>query len=400
MKKYVIIATLLSALVTLPIGWLLGARFGWPLLEQSQLLSPLLDPVEPAIKEYPLAKFSIGALAQYPYSSSNIEIEEILVEEDDYTSYLFSYQTMGKKMTGQVNIPSQPAPASGFPTILMLRGWAPQASYRTGVGTSPAAAVLARAGFVTIAPDFFGYGSSDPEFDDAWLARFQKPIQVIELLKSVEAQPQLALPATTSTTVSSATVSDTSTLSSIKLNTNSLGFWAHSNGGQIALTVLEVLQRPIPTTLWAPVTAPFPYSILYFSDEEPDEGKSMRKNLSLFETDYDVFDFSLTQHLNLLMGPIQLHQGTADEAVPVVWSNEFVDKIKAENIRRKSLQEAATADQLNSTQAAENEELNPLLPEIDFTYHVYPGSDHNLRPAWDTVVQRDLQFFQEQFELD
>ena len=31
--------------------------------------------------------------------------------------------------------------------------------------------------------------------------------------------------------------------------------------------------------------------------------------------------------------------------------------------------------------------------EKDVKYYVYPNADHNLRPNWDTVVSRDLEFF-------
>ena len=56
-----------------------------------------------------------------------------------------------------------------------------------------------------------------------------------------------------------------------------IGIWGHSNGGQIALTVLEISQKEYPTVLWAPVSKPFPYSILYYTDEAEDRGKALRK---------------------------------------------------------------------------------------------------------------------------
>ena len=126
--------------------------------------------------------------------------------------------------------------------------------------------------------------------------------------------------------------------------------------------------QPIPTTLWAPVTAPFPYSVLYFSDEEEDEGKASRANVALFEKNYNSADFSLTQHLDLLKGPLQIHQGLADEAVPYLWNREFRDKIVKENKSR-----------------SEN--------KIQLNYFEYPGTDHNLKPSWDSAMTRDLEFF-------
>ena len=134
----------------------------------------------------------------------------------------------------------------------------------------------------------------------------------------------------------------------------------------------------LPTTLWAPVLAPFPYSILYFSDEYEDEGKETRKYLSLFEEDYNVFDFSISQHLDQLHGPIQIQHGTGDDSALVVWTEEFLAKVDLENERR------ATA----SSQSSENKKA-PI--EIDF--YKYKGANHNLQPNWNEAIQKDLNFF-------
>jgi len=325
--------------------------------------APLLSPFNAKEKSFPLLQYTIPNLAKRRYQPSPITIEETLEEDDQFNSYVFSYLSLGKKITGQLNIPTELLEAAAgevAPVIIMLRGFVPEEIYTTGAGTSSAAGVLAENGYVTLAPDFLGFGSSDPEPADVWEARFIKPINVIELITAIKANPTIR--------VSLLNEQD------ITLDSTNLGIWAHSNGGQIALTVLETLGEPIPTTLWAPVTSPFPYSILYFSDENEDEGREARAWVAQFERDYDGREFSLTQHLNRLTGPIQVHHGGADEAAPIVWSNEFIDKIEAENSRRGTNGETE-------------------LPEIDLTYYQYPGADHNLQPDWNTVIQRDVVFF-------
>lgn len=328
--------------------------------ENSPLLSPFSANEAP---ELPLLQYTIPSLAKQRFLPSPIIVEKTLDETADFTSYLFSYTSTDRKITGQLNVPNQLLTANqspAAPIIILVRGYVDQAEYETGVGTQNAAAVFAQNGYVTLAPDFLGFGESDPEPADVWEARFIKPINLIELITSLKANPTLQTPLPTP--------------QAVDLDYEKIGLWAHSNGGQIALTALEVLGEPIPATLWAPVTAPFPYSILFFTDENEDEGKEARAWIAQFERDYDAREFSLTQYLDRLTGSLQLHHGTADENALQIWSEEFVGKIAAENTRR--------------TSSTETE-----LPEIELEYFTYPGADHNLLPGWDLAIQRDLTFF-------
>ena len=338
----------------------------------------------------PLNELTIPSLINREYYSSDLQVEKVLGEFDEYTAYLFSYRSLDKKVTGQLNVPHsvRDATTNQTPIIVMMRGYVPASIYQTGIGTRNAAAVFAREGYITLAPDFLGSGGSDPQPENHWQARFERPINVVELVKSIR-EEGVPIPKQTSETTTDLPIKRSVTPSS-------LGFWGHSNGGQIAISVLEILGEPIPTTLWAPVLAPFPYSVLFFTDEEDDEGKVSRKDLALFEEDYDVFGFSVTQHLGRLRGPIQLHHGTADEAALKVWSDEFTARIKAENERRETLkksQEALIATSSSERTDALINEHSDFSEEIELTYFVYQGANHDMVPSWDTVVQRDVEFF-------
>ncbi len=335
-------------------------------------------------KPKPLAVYTFPQLRNRAYEARSITIEKQLSTTPEFTSYLFSFDALGKKMTGQLNIPAQTSATT--PVIVMIRGYVPPEIFSTGVGTKNAAAIFAKNGFITIAPDFFGYGGSDPEPTDSWQARFEKPIVVIELIKSIrekglplQLQPDSATPADL-------------------YATTKIGIWGHSNGGQIAMSTLVTMQESIPTTLWAPVLAPFPYSIMYFSDESDDEGKGMRIWVSQLEDQYNLKEFSFTQYLDGLAGPLQIQHGTSDEAAPHVWSEEFIQKLKKENDRRKKLltttQTATTATTATSPHASA---ATTLTEPISFQLITYPGADHNLQPAenWNQAVQRDLTFFKE-----
>lgn len=316
--------------------------------ENGELLIPTIINPMAQKKEPPLQRYAIPRLKELPISTEKLLAYEELDKTSSYTSYLFTWETLGKVMTGQVNIPTK-IEKENPKTIVLLRGYVPEEIYETGVGTANAAAVFAKNGYVTVAPDFFGYGGSDPEPIDTWQARFEKPQIVMELLQSI-AQAGIQ-------------VGETQLISSINV-----GIWAHSNGGQIALSTLESYELQTPTTLWAPVSAPFPYAIQFFSDELADEGKTQRKWISIFEDTYDTFDFSVTQHITQLKAPLQFHHGELDDAAPIAWSNEFVEKIETQN------------------------------EDLPLTYYTYKNTDHNMQPSWNTAISRDLSFFKEYLE--
>lgn len=302
------------------------------------IISPLGTalPSFPEVVEKPLDRYTILNLKKYQAKDSQVIREKVLEESKQYSSYLISFIFSGKKVTGMMNVPFGDGP---FPVIVMFRGYVDPENYKTGIGTEKAAAVFAQNGFITLSPDFLGYGESDREAENIFESRFQTYTVALEALSSIknikEADPE------------------------------KMGIWGHSNGGQIALTVLETTQKEYPTVLWAPVTKPFPYSVLYYTDEAEDRGKFLRRELAKFESEYDVDRYSLTSYLERIKAPIELHQGGSDEAVPKKWSDEFNKKL---------------------------EEIG-----VDVTYYVYPGADHNLIPSWNLVVQRNIEFYNNHF---
>ena len=321
-------------------------------------------------KPLPLLQYSFKNLRQKEFIAKQaIKVEKILSEDEKTGVYvlLFKYESQGKNISGALNLKIDENSRESIkkPVVIMFRGYAPIENYYSGMGTKNAAAVFASNNYITLAPDFLGFGESDPEPIDTWEDRFIKTVNAVDLIKTVQTFPEIDLSALKNFP-----------LQKITLDPDKIGIWGHSNGGQIAISVLEAMNSNLPTTLWAPVLAPFPYSILYFSDEYEDEGKATRKYLALFEEDYDVFDFSITQHLNQLHGPIQIQHGTNDDSALVAWTEEFLAKVDLENKRRAT--DGSTEDK-------------KLSIEIDF--YKYPGANHNLQPNWNEAIQKDLNFF-------
>lgn len=321
-------------------------------------------------KPLPLLQYSFKNLSQKDFTvQKGLKVEKIISKELETQTHvlLFKYESQGKSISGALNfkIDQENKTNLNKPAIIMIRGYAPIENYYSGLGTKNAATVFANNDYVTLAPDFLGFGESDPEPIDTWEARFIKTINVIDLIKTIQAFPEIDL-----------SQLENFPIKNISIDTNKIGIWGHSNGGQIAISVLEVMNINFPTTLWAPVLAPFPYSVLYFSDEYEDEGKETRKYLSLFEKDHDVFDFSITKHLDQLHGPIQIQHGTNDDSTLVSWTEEFLIKVDLENKRR------ATDSSIENKKAS-----------IEIDFYKYSGANHNLQPNWNEAIQKDLSFF-------
>lgn len=294
-------------------------------------------------KEKKLDQYSYTALRKATYSGSEIIIDKVMKDEENFASYLFYFYVRGKKVNGLMNIPKK---SGDYPIIVMIRGYVDESIYEPGVGTSHGGEVLAQNGFITFAPDFLGYGYSDKGSTDVMEDRFLAYISVLELINS---------------TKNLNTALDNKSLT-VRFDGIHLGIWGHSNGGQIALSVLEISGGDYPTVLWAPVSKPFPYSILYYTDDIDDHGKALRKVIAEFEKDYDAEKYSLTNYFDWIKAPMQIHQGEKDEAVPQKWSDTLVETLEKK--------------------------------EKDVEYFTYPGEDHNFTQGnWSLVMQRTMAFY-------
>jgi len=289
-------------------------------------------------KELPFDKYKISSLEKTTVPIGNIEI----LDENNFKFHF--YPTLNSKdekkfTSGRITTPTE---NGDYPLIIMFRGYVDVNIYQTGIGTKNAADFFSKNGFITIAPDFLGYADSSDEANNIFETRFQTYTTAISLTETI--------------------LKNGLQVENKNWDKKNIFIWAHSNGGQIALTALVSKKYNIPTTLWAPVTKPFPYNILYYTDESEDRGKLIRAELSEFEKTYNTDDFSFDLFLTNLNAPLQIHQGTADDAVPFEWSREFVNLLKKINYEK-------------------------------FEFFVYNGADHNMKPVWNSVINQDLTFF-------
>lgn len=292
-----------------------------------------------------LDRYSIASLRVRSFAPSDVALGKVVEENDSFMSRIFYFKSENRKVSGLVNIPKL---EKKLPAVILLRGFVDRSIYSPGVGSKRIGQYLAQNGFVTVAPDFLGYGESDNPSIDSLEARFQTYTTVLSLIESL---PNF-----------NKAFKNSKDHAGISIDPQNFGIWAHSNGGQITLAILEATGKEIPAVLWAPVTKPFPYSVLYFTDEAEDKGKALRKVIADFEVNHDITKFCPTTYLDWIEAPIQFHQGGSDIEVPQHWSDDFVDQMKK------------------------------LKKDIE--YFTYPSADHNFSTEdWNNAASRSLDYF-------
>jgi len=304
-------------------------------------------------QEKNIADFSLKNLQEYPYKTSAITIQEMAFKNDLQYAFNVIYTSMNLTVSARLSIPAiKHEEIKGI--VIMLRGHQNPGGYYTGKGTeNPAKGYLQR-GWAIIAPDFFGFGSSSPTPPPSVLHQFYSTVNAVELYRSLEqpvfrfasAVPQanrIALPTSFKKTV----------------------IWGHSNGGQVALHFLEIIQKPVPTVLWAPVSLAFPDSAAHYG-----RGTQWAER---FKKEYNAADFSLFTYLGSIAPgtAILLEQGDKDTGVPKSWNDALAKAIEEENLRRERIGRGT----------------------IKFRYDIYENANHNLNPYWTTVLPRDAAFW-------
>lgn len=331
MRRWVIWLVILSVLV-------FGGTAVFDLYRGDKgIVSPIVSSLKSrsSTKEDKYSQYSFEALSQRQFVPGKINLNTVTKKEKNFTTYVFTYQSDGKTISGMANIPSG---TGKFPVIILLRGYADKKYYHIGLGTEKSANFLAENGFLTLAPDFLGYGYSDWEDQDILLARFYRPVEVLNLLAAISSLPSA--------------------------DSNSIGLWGHSNGGQIALSILEITGKSYPTSLWAPVSLGFPESVLTYLGTQEEVGNVVKEKIEEFIQGNDPKKYSIIEYFNKIKAPFVIHQATADELIKVDWTKNLVEKLKSQGL------------------------------SVDL--YLYPKENHNFNryeETGDLLRQKDLEFF-------
>ena len=223
------------------------------------------------------------------YGGGFFQVLEKLGENNSFTRYKIRYLSDGLKIYGYMNIPKGEGP---FPVIIAIHGYSDPDQYQLLPYSTDAADQLSREGYLVIHPNMRGYGESDSG-DDRYRAGLA--IDILNLITTIK-QPGVLEEA----------------------NTERMGIWAHSMGGEIALRVLTLSRDIKATMLYAPMTGDIIKNAkLYLTlTGLPEFQEELNTPAHL------VAAISPASHYQNITSALKLYHGTADSVIPVSYGRE------------------------------------------------------------------------------
>jgi len=298
-------------------------------------------------EQEPLHPIAIEEMRKHEFKSSPIVIEETLADGSNYKRYIASYTSDGLKIYGLFTVPISDPPQGGFPAIVFLHGYLNPPTYKTLERYVAYQDGFARAGYATFKPDLRGHGQSKGESVQSNFS----PDYIYDALNLVA-----VLQADT------------------RINRNKIGMWGHSMGGGITLRSMVVSKQIKAGVIWAGVVGDWEDLLERYRRRTPwvstAASSSTRSSIVEFTDKYaspsanprfwntiDAYTY-----LGDMSGPVQLHHGTADDSVPVEFS---------QHLRSALIVAGKTVE-----------------------YFEYPGGDHNLGGKdFGLAMKRSGEFF-------
>jgi dipeptidyl aminopeptidase/acylaminoacyl peptidase len=297
----------------------------------------------------PTHPLMIEVMRQQEYPGSEITIEETLDPGANYDRYITSYLSEGLNIYALLTVPQGEKPESGWPVIVFNHGYIPPDQYRTTERYVAYVDGFARNGYIVFRSDYRGHDKSEGEPSSGHTAP-DYTVDVLNAVASLKRYPGA--------------------------DPDRIGMWGHSMGGGITVRAMVVTEDIKAGVVWAGTTAPYTDLVEAWRrwrgdspTATPDPDRPRRRGLEeMFDT-YGTPEenpefwaaMSPTSYLGDLSGPLQLHHGTADESVPLEFSQNLYAQLAAIDERTE--------------------------------LYIYEGDNHNISNSFGTAMQRSIQFF-------
>ncbi len=285
----------------------------------------------------PLPALAIKSLRNRTYEADVLTIEEELKAGTNYNRYIASYQSEGLRINGLLTVPTGEAPPGGYPAVVFVHGFIEPGEYSTINSYPTYQTYPARAGYVTFKPDLRGHADSEGERIDPHTA----PGYIIDTMNAITSLKRYEA-----------------------VDPDRIGYWGHSNGGEIGMRVALISEDVKAASLWAGLVGSYEDIFETYVDEMSylSQDNALTREYGLPSENPEVWDtMDPYAHLQDVGMPIQIQHGTEDESVPVEISRHLRDVLKREN------------------KAVE--------------YFEYEGDDHNISNNVGTAWQRAITFF-------
>jgi dipeptidyl aminopeptidase/acylaminoacyl peptidase len=275
---------------------------------------PSATPTETAIPTPTYHPMSILALRETPYPGSEITIEQELERGVNYSRYYASYLSEGLRIYALLTVPDGEAPPGGWPAIVFNHGYIPPDVYVTTERYIAYVDTLARNGYIVFRIDYRGHDRSEGEATGA----YGDPGYTVDVLNAVSAIKSFP-----------------------QANPERIGMWGHSMGGYLTLRAMVISPDVKVGVIWAGVVASYPDLLTRWrrnnTGPTPTPRPGSRSWRSGWTQQYGSPEenpafwnsVSANSYLGDLSGPIQLHHGTADESVPLEFSQILSAQMQA-----------------------------------------------------------------------
>ena len=316
-------------------------------------ISNTTDILENSLSSEYISPIDIESLRNLQLDPDVIKIEETLSDGSNYKRYIASYYSEGNKIYGLLTIPNNDPPEGGHKSVVFLHGYIPPKQYKTTEKYVAYVDYLARNGIAVFKIDLRGHGNSEGTPSGTYFSP-SYTIDTINAVKSLQKYPGI--------------------------NPNRIGLWGHSMSGNLTLRSMLVSDQIKAGVIWAGAVYSYEDFAKYrindtsynhmpprtTDDPTRDNSSEVQKLREKpkeidFTTSYWK-SISLTQNLEYLNSPIQLHHAQNDNVVNIGYSRDLA-KVLQEN---------------NKT----------------YEFYEYKGGGHNIEsPYFNEAMQRTVEFF-------
>lgn len=279
---------------------------------------------------------SIASLLQKDFQGSDVQLGAVQAENAAYTRYTITYQSGDVRISGILNIPKGDGP---FPLIVFNHGYIDPAVYTNGRGLKREQDYLARRGYAVLHTDYRNHAFSDDDPDTELHFRMGYVEDSLNAILAVRA-------------------SDLS-----QIDTERVGMLGHSMGGGVTLSALIARPDLIDAAVFfAPVSGDARLNYRRWTENNSPRAAAIVEQYGSPEDNPDFWEgLSALNYVDRIRAPVMIHHGTADDSVPVEWSEDLDKRLQAAG--------------------------------KDTTLHIYQNEPHEFIADWELVMQRTTEFF-------